>query len=161
MTKIKVDNKSTKRLFSKRSLSRLVGVQILYQHSYNSNDRNILEIMDEVIDNYTIDGKEEVKSYRKKVEMNFLRNLVNGSILVLDKLDQEISKHLDKKRKLEEIDDVILQILRLGVFELKFIKDNPYKVTISEYVDITHSFYNKNQIDFVNAILDKIAQNGK
>ncbi len=147
---------------SKRSLSRLMAVQTLYQYQYHGEENDILKIMDEVIDNYAIDpNKEDASSYRKKIDITFLRNLISGITLVLDKIDKKIAESLEENHNFKDIPDVMLQILRFGTFELQFMKENPFKVIINEYVDITNSFYDKNKINFVNAILDKIAKDSK
>ena len=41
--------------------------------------------------------------------------------------------------------------------DLSYKLNTPTKVIISEYIDITHSFYFQKEPEFVNAILDKIA----
>lgn len=143
----------------KRSLARLIAVQALYQYDFKKRQGDIIEIAEELVDNYTFDleGK-NIKSYRKKTDMSLLRDLVSGSSLVLEKLDLEIQKSLSGKNKFSDIDDVMLQILRVGVFELKFIKDNPTNTVINEYVDIAGSFYEVPKVSFVNAVLDKVAK---
>jgi N utilization substance protein B len=159
MTKIKADPSKTKQLVSKRSLSRLIAVQTLYQYYYKNQDVDILQVMDDVIDNYTIDpDNQEVESYRKKVDMTFLRNLVSGIILVLKKVDDQVTNALGEGHEFDNIPDVMLQILRFGAFELQFIQDNPVNITINEYVDIASSFYDTKKVGFVNGVLDKISK---
>ena len=52
----------------------------------------------------------------------------------------------------------ILCKLNLGVFELRERIDVPYRVVISEYVDLTKTFGAEDGHKFVNAALDKLAQ---
>jgi N utilization substance protein B len=159
MTKTKKGNMKG---ISKRSLSRLMAVQTLYQKEYKDSDSDILIIMDEIIDNYLISLEEEdISSYRKKIDIDFLTNLINGILLVLDKIDEQINEALGEDRNFDQIPDVMLQILRFGTFELQFMKHTPFKVIINEYVDIANAFYEPNKVNFVNAILDKISKNHK
>lgn len=150
--------KENTRIISKRSLARLMAVQILYRHEYHLDKSDILIIMEEMIDNYTFDSDQEIKSYRKNTDVVFLRNLLSGLILVLDKIDEKIKNSLEKNNSFEQIPDVMLQVLRFGAFELQFMKDSPFKAIINEYVNIAATFYDSNKVNFVNAILDKIAK---
>ena len=45
-------------------------------------------------------------------------------------------------------------ILRAGGYELMFRKDVPARVVITEYVDVTHGFYDEDEPGLVNAVLD-------
>lgn len=143
---------------SRRSLSRLMAVQIFYRYDYDKKEGDLNKLIEEVIDNYTIDSEDDIKSYRKNIDGAFLGNLVNGLNLVLEKIDQKIRDSLETKHNIEEISDVMLQIIRLGAFELCFMKDAPFKVIINEYCDIASSFYDAKKVNFTNAILDKIAK---
>ena len=55
---------------------------------------------------------------------------------------------------LKRIEAVLRAILRAGAYELMFRKDVPARVVISEYVDVTHGFYDEDEPGLVNAILD-------
>ena len=55
-------------------------------------------------------------------------------------------------------DPIELASLRLGCYELKHHPDTPFKVVISEYVDLAHEFGAESGEKFVNSILDKIAK---
>ena len=59
---------------------------------------------------------------------------------------------------MEKLDGVARQVLRLGAFELKFIKNIPLKVVIDEYVDIAASFFDSKKITFINATLENLAK---
>ncbi len=152
--------KNLEKVVAKRSLSRLMAVQILYQHKFNNEENdNILQVMNNVIDNYLLNEKtEDLTSYREKIDCELLENLLNGVLLVLDKIDKKIAKFLENNHNFNQIPDVMLQILQLGTFELQFMKKNPTKVVINEYVNITNSFFDKKKTDFVNAVLDKISK---
>ena len=45
----------------------------------------------------------------------------------------------------------------VGVYELTSSLKTPLEVVISEYVDLTHAFYEKRTADLVNGVLDKLA----
>lgn len=142
----------------KRSLSRLMAIQIFYQHNFFGNKKNLDEIKNDVIENYLIDSDENLSSYREKIDAEFLENLLSGITLDGIKIDTEISEFLKDGWTLAKLDDVTLQILRLGAFELKSMLDAPLKVIINEYVDIAASFFDSKKITFINATLENLAK---
>lgn len=52
-------------------------------------------------------------------------------------------------------------ILRMAVFELKYMGDIPYKVTINEAVEIAKRYGGAGSSAFVNGVLDKISKEVK
>jgi N utilization substance protein B len=142
----------------KRSLSRLMAIQIFYQHNFFGNEKNLDEIKNDVIENYLIDSDENLSSYREKIDSEFLENLLSGIAFDGIKIDTEISEFLKDGWTLAKLDDVTLQILRLGAFELKSMLDAPLKVIINEYVDIAASFFDSKKITFINATLENLAK---
>lgn len=142
----------------KRSLSRLMAIQIFYQHNFFGDEKKLHEIKEDVIENYVLDHEESISSYREKIDETFLNNLIAGLELDSKKIDEEISELLKTGWSIEKLDDLVLQILRLGAFELKFMHDTPLKVVIDEYVDITASFFDDKKITFINAALENLAK---
>jgi len=55
------------------------------------------------------------------------------------------------------LDKVDKQILRLGVYELKYT-DTPYQIVIDEAVKIAKNFSEDKAKSFINGILDRIAK---
>jgi N utilization substance protein B len=90
-----------------------------------------------------------------------VESLLSGLFLVQDQIDDEITPFLKGEWKIEDLADLILPILRLATFELKFMKDIPTKVVISEYVDLSACFYDAKQVTFVNSILQNIANKNR
>lgn len=159
----KKNNKITKKNLSrKRSLTRLMAVQILYQyHFFNQEDNGkklIAEVIEDVVDNYVLQQQDDPSSYRQKIDIEFLTKLVTGVVVGLDEVNQDIIKLLQKNWTIEKLPDVMLEIIRIAVFELRFISEVPAKVAINEYVNIASSFYDEKKVTFVNSILDNIAK---
>jgi N utilization substance protein B len=91
-----------------------------------------------------------------KADTGFFHDMLAGVLLDSATLDALLAEVID--RKLEALDKVELAILRLGAFELRERIDVPYRVVISEYVDLTKTFGAQDGYKFVNAALDKLAQ---
>lgn len=142
----------------KRSLSRLMAIQIFYQQDFLPEQKSLSEISHDVIENYALSFDEEVSSYRAKIDEEFLNNLISGLTLDVKKIDEAIAEFLQGSWSLDKLDNVMLQILRLGAFELKFMQDIPTNVVIDEYVDIAASFFDEKKTTFANALLDKLAK---
>ncbi len=145
----------------KRSLARLMAVQILYQKDFNSSNQNLDKIKNDVIENYVLDCGDDISSYKNKIDEKFLENLLSGVSMVETNLDEKIINNLKAGWSLKALEEPILQILRCAIFELNYVKNVPAKVVLDEYVSIAASFFDSKKVTFVNAIIDKIAKDLK
>lgn len=148
-------NKQAKR---KRSLSRLMAVQVFFQYDFFNHQKNLREIIDDVVENYALNSEEDLSSYRQKIDEDFLQNLLVGLQQNCVEIDAEIAALLKEGQKPQELDSVVLNIVRFATFELKFIEETPVKVAIDEYVDLAASFFDEKKVKFVNAIVENLAK---
>ncbi len=155
MTKNKEKNKPQNR---KKSLSRLIAIQSLYQHEFNNHQGNLNNIIQNLIENYTLDEEKSLISYRKKIDDSFLNSLIGSFELDREKTDNEISVFLKGDWTIDKIDILAKQVLRLGTVELKYFTEIPTKVILDEYVDIAASFFDNKKLSFINATLDSLAK---
>ncbi len=147
---------------TERSLSRLVAVQSLYQYNFYQDDKDLLVISKQLLENYLLsEDEEKPTSYLNKVDANLLESLLSGIILALPNIDEEIKSFLKDEWRAEDLPDLIMPILRLASFELKFMKDIPTKVIISEYVDLAACYYEEKKVNFVNKVLQNIADKNR
>ncbi|MCG3203398.1 MAG: Transcription antitermination protein NusB [Elusimicrobia bacterium] len=86
---------------------------------------------------------------------DFSRRLVEGTALVMEKLDGLIQK-CAKNWELKRMAALDRNILRLGAFELLHELETPVSVIIDEAVEIAKIFSTDESGKFVNGILDKI-----
>ncbi len=142
----------------KRTLSRLMAVQIFHQNEFLNNEKTVDEIKQEMMENYLIDPADDLSSYRDKIDNVFLDNLLSGIALDDKKIDADISEFLKAGWKIENLEGITAQVLRCGAFELKYVKNIPPKIVIAEYVDIAAAFLDRKQLTFVNALLEKLAR---
>ena len=70
-------------------------------------------------------------------------------------LDNAFAPFLD--RKIEDLNPVELQILRLGCYELTKSPDIPYRVVINEAIELAKTFGAEDSHKYVNGVLDKVA----
>lgn len=85
----------------------------------------------------------------------YVEKLVNGVREHLKELDNEVASQ-SENWKMERMATVDRNILRIGVFELKFCDDVPATVTINEMVEVAKEFGAEATPSFINAILDKL-----
>lgn len=86
----------------------------------------------------------------------FALELVEGVRAAQGELDALIETHSHNWR-LDRMQRVDRNILRLGAYELKHRADIPRKVTINEAVELAKTFGNEESPAFVNGILDRLA----
>ncbi len=73
----------------------------------------------------------------------------------LDALDACFAPLLD--RRTDELDPIELCLLRMGTYELKQRIDVPYKVVITEAVELARQFGGTDGHKYINSVLDKVA----
>ncbi len=91
-----------------------------------------------------------------KADQEFFDELLKGVLLRCAELDELLIPNLD--RKLDELDNVELAVLRLGTFELKNRTDVPYRVVINEYIELAKLFGAEDGHKYINGVLNKLAQ---
>jgi transcription antitermination protein NusB len=142
----------------KKTLSRLMAIQIFYQHEFFNREGKLEEIKANLIENYSLDSDQQTTSYQKQIDENLLNILVSGLALEIAEIDAAISEFLKSDWSLDKIENLTLQILRVATFELKNLPETPAKVVIGEYVDIAASFFDNKHLSFINATLDALAK---
>lgn len=142
----------------KRSMTRLMAVQIFYQFEFYAQKNSLDEIKNNTIEEYRFDDNDDAASYRDKIDLVLLDNLINGLAVDAAAIDAEISVFLQSGWTIEKISRLMLQILRFATLELKLAKDVPFKVIIDEYVEISSHFFEDSRTSFVNSILENLAK---
>ncbi len=84
-------------------------------------------------------------------------DVVAASVSRLDDIDHMIDANLSADWPKDRLELIVRSILRVAIAEFLATTDVPVKVTISEYVDVAHAFYDGQEPKLVNAVLDKIA----
>lgn len=81
-----------------------------------------------------------------------------GVIEHQDEIDNLISTKLKSGWKLSRISRVSLAVLRLAVYEMKYIEDIPVSVSINEAVELSKKFTVQEDTSFINGVLGAIAK---
>lgn len=92
-----------------------------------------------------------------EVKTPFLNNIVHGTLENLEEIDQLLEKAL-KNWNLSRLSRVDRAILRIAVYEMKWIEDIPVNVSINEAIDIAKGFTGEEEPGrFVNGVLSNVA----
>ena len=141
-----------------RSAARLGAVQALYQ--YTMEGTQIAFLLHE-FHQHRLGGEADPEvedSQLADAEQAFFDDLVRGTIARLEEIDGLIEGRLAEGWALARLDRTMLQILRVGTYELLARNDVPKASVISEYVDVAHAFFDAREAKFVNGLLDAIAR---
>jgi len=85
----------------------------------------------------------------------FLKRLVSGVLEHCQELDRLIGQYSENWR-LDRINMIDRNILRIALFELFYCEDIPPKVTINEAIDLGKRYGSEDSGSFINGILDRI-----
>jgi N utilization substance protein B len=130
---------------SNRHLSRTIAVQTLYQWDFNGKQQDIFE---------TLASNKEAFAPEFD-DQGFISNLVGGVLKFIDQIDALIVKFAPEW-PLDQITIVDRNVLRLGIFELRFDDNIPAKVAINEAIELAKAFGGESSGKFVNGVLGAV-----
>lgn len=87
---------------------------------------------------------------------DFLAALLTGVLGQIDTLDDSLARFLD--RPVGQLSPIEHGILLIGAFELLNSLDVPYRVVISEAVDLAKRYGGTDGHKYVNGVLDRLAR---
>lgn len=124
-----------------RRLARVKAVQSLFQVEMSGTDK------DEAINN-VLDENEENDT--------FLEQLVTGTLAYLKDIDEIFTNHL-LNWKLERVSNVDRTVIRIAIYEMKYVTEIPINVSLNEAIDVAKGFGGDESGRFVNGVLSKVA----
>lgn len=127
----------------KIDFAREISLKILYKIDTENGYSNI--VLDEYLNKY--------REKLNKKDINLISEIVYGSITWKLTIDYIIQKY--SKIKLKKISKRVLNILRLGAYQILFLDKIPKSAAVNECVNLTKKYAFKST-SFVNAILRKI-----
>ena len=119
------------------------------------NGKKINNILERLTDEYLIEISRLNKT--EKADKNHLIKILKGVTKNQKDIDLDIKDNLIGW-SLSRIDSVSRAILRSALYELRECIDIPVKVIINEYIEISKSFFEGDEPNFINGILDKISK---
>lgn len=127
----------------KRKQAREEAFILIFEKVFNSESvEEILEIANEV---------------RDLVPDEYIKTVFKGVYDNLEKLDKIITDN-SIGWSIGRISKTALSVLRLSIFEIKYMNDIPVSVSINEAVELCKKYATKDDASFVNGILSTVAK---
>ena len=132
---------------SNRHLARTIAMQSLYEWDFNKMKNEELPAL----------IKNNLREFAPDFDDNgFTNHLVKGVVNHLDEINSLITKYAPEW-PLEQITVVDRNILRIGIYELRFSGGEiPPKVAINEAIELAKTFGGESSGKFVNGVLGTI-----
>lgn len=126
-----------------RTLARRSALQALYQWQMTGQD--LSEIERQFVEEHGLGAADAA----------YFNELLHEIPKRLDAIDAALAEFVD--RAIAHIDPVERATLRIGVYELLFHPEIPYRVILNEGINLAKDFGAAHSHKYVNGILDKIA----
>jgi N utilization substance protein B len=130
-----------------RSLARRLALQALYQIQINPLPWQDVQLQ------FAADPEAE------RVDRDYFRRLIEGVALQREALDSRLSGLCEIPP--QELDPIEHAVLWLGLHELQSCPELPYRVALAEAVQLAKQFGATDGHKFVNAVLDRAAQESR
>ena len=127
----------------RRRKSREFALQVLYQLNITKQDAT--KAFTQFQENFLPNGETD----------DFLKRLVLGVAEHYAELDRLIERYSEHWR-LDRINMIERNILRMALFELLYCEEIPPKVTLNEAIDLGKKYGSEESGSFINGLLDRI-----
>ena len=133
-----------------RTVTRESAMAILYQiflYEKNKINYDIEEVINEYLESIEIED-------RKKINTDFLKELINGVLDNINDIDKNIEKYLENWA-IDRLGLTDQAIIRISVYELLYT-DTPNLVCINEAIELSKKYSDEKVSKMINGVLDKI-----
>ncbi|MBR5500380.1 MAG: transcription antitermination factor NusB [Clostridia bacterium] len=145
---------------SRRS-AREAAVKIIFQNEFI--DQRLMTESD--VKGETLDAESMLAMYLnsiseeegKKLETKYILKVLEGVPGVIEELDRIILSH-SKDWTLDRIAKMDLAILRVAIYEIKYMPDIPVSVSINEAVELAKQFSYPEASAFINGVLGSVSR---
>jgi transcription antitermination protein NusB len=127
-----------------RSVARKLALQALYR--WQLNDCPWQDLVSEFAD------AEDMP----RADHDYFRSLIAGVVGARDTLETRLAAASDREARL--LDPIEHAILLIGLYELEFQPEVPFRTAINEAVQLARRFGATDGYKFVNAVLDRAAR---
>ena len=100
---------------------------------------------------------EDVFHENLEMDNKYVRDIVNGVLENITKIDETITKYLENW-DLDRLGKTDRAILRLSTYEMMYY-DTPKVVVINEAIELAKKYSDDKVVKLINAVLDKVRDN--
>ena len=90
----------------------------------------------------------------------FATSLAEGAVEHTDEIDQIISDHAHNWSR-DRLSRVALAVLRLAIYEIRWVEDIPVSVSINEAVELAKRYGGDADASFINGVLGGVARHNE
>ncbi|ACK39559.1 transcription antitermination factor NusB [Listeria monocytogenes] len=101
-----------------------------------------------------------IKNIMEDEQDDYMEKLVEGVMANKAEIDAIIEPNLDNWR-IDRLSKVDLSLLRLSVYEIKYLDDVPNRVSLNESIEIAKIYSDEKSSKFINGVLANIAPEDK
>ncbi|EAC9833153.1 transcription antitermination factor NusB [Listeria monocytogenes] len=101
-----------------------------------------------------------IKNIMEDEQDDYMEKLVEGVMANKAEIDAIIEPNLDNWR-MDRLSKVDLSLLRLSVYEIKYLDDVPNRVSLNESIEIAKIYSDEKSSKFINGVLANIALEDK
>lgn len=130
---------------SSRHLARTLALQTLFEWDFRDVKEDALALLE----------KNKLEFAPAFEDNQFSQELVKGVLKEREEIDASITKYAPEW-PLNQITTIDRNILRLGIYELKYSQDIPPKVAINEAIELAKAFGGDASGRFVNGVLGSL-----
>jgi len=134
-----------------RRNAREIALCLIFDFGFNTEEKPE-ELLELYLEYFQVDENKD-KDISEKIRNDaFISKVYFGVSEKLGELDEIISKH-SANWKLERVSRVSLSILRLALYEMRYMDDIPTEVSINEAVELAKKYDHDDGYTFINGIL--------
>ncbi len=133
-----------------RTITRENAMRVLYQiflYKKNKIDYTTDGVIEEYMNNIPLED-------HKTINIEFLKELVEGVLNNIEDIDKNISKYLENWT-IDRLGLTDQAIIRISVYELLYT-DTPNLVCINEAIELSKKYSDEKVSKMINGVLDKI-----
>lgn len=97
-----------------------------------------------------------VEEDMRKADVPYFQKLIQEIPAHIGEFDETLSPLLD--RPIKQLDPIERALLWIGLYELQYVRDIPWRVVINEAVELAKQFGADQSYKYINGVLDKIAR---
>ncbi|HAA2722432.1 TPA_asm: N utilization substance protein B [Listeria monocytogenes] len=101
-----------------------------------------------------------IKNIMEDEQDDYMEKLVESVMANKAEIDAIIEPNLDNWR-MDRLSKVDLSLLRLSVYEIKYLDDVPNRVSLNESIEIAKIYSDEKSSKFINGVLANIAPEDK
>ena len=124
-----------------RNEARQEAFKLIFQTLTNRDDIEFL--IDEMLKNKPASSQ----------NIDYIREVLFGVLEREEEINREISENLSGNWKIERLSKVSQAVLKLAIYEIKYVDDVPTRVAINEAVELDKKFDDPDNSAFINGVL--------